>query len=365
MKSNEASRTINTTRRPSTCRSVALLIGAVTFLLLPAIEASAQSLATSRYRNGTAIRKVFESVAAEPSRWTAVVESDGKQVALGVVVGAEGWILSKASELKGKLTVRTKEGPRSTATIVGIHKDYDLAMLKIEASELPTVAWRTGDDPAVGRWLVTPGLQDTPVSIGVVSVKRRRIGPQSGVLGISIADEEGGPKITQIFPNSGAAKAGLKVGDIVMKVAGKLVKDGATLSATIRAFRPGARLSLLIRRGMAEQQFDATLGHRFPGLPGRGAVQNRMGGQLSTRRTGFKYVLQHDTFLKPQECGGPIVDLDGRAIGINIARAGRTETYAVPVSEILPLLDDLKSGKLAPPALRISPPPPPALPEGP
>jgi hypothetical protein len=107
MKSNEASRTINTTRRPSTCRSVALLIGAVTFLLLPAIEASAQSLATSRYRNGTAIRKVFESVAAEPSRWTAVVESDGKQVALGVVVGAEGWILSKASELKGKLTVRT------------------------------------------------------------------------------------------------------------------------------------------------------------------------------------------------------------------------------------------------------------------
>ena len=365
MKSNEATRILMPTRKRSVTRSLFLFAGAVAFLLLPVIEVSAQTLASSRYRNGAAIRKVFESVAAEPSRWTAVVESNGKQVALGVVVGADGWILSKASELKGKLTVRTKEGPRAEAKIVGIHKGYDLAMLKIEAKDMPTVSWRTGNDPAVGRWLVTPGVKDTPVSVGVVSVKRRKIGPQSGVLGIEIADDKGGPKITQIFPNSGAAKAGLKVGDIVMKVAGKLVKDRAALSAVIRSFRPGAKLSLLIRRGMAEQKFDATLGRRFSGIPNRGAMQNAMGGKLSSRRTGFKYVLQHDTFLSPEQCGGPIVDLDGRAIGINIARAGRTESYAIPVSEILPLLNDLKSGKLAPPPLVIAPPPAPALPVGP
>ena len=35
-------------------------------------------------------------------------------------------------------------------------------------------------------------------------------------------------------------------------------------------------------------------------------------------------------------------------IGVNIARAGRTETYAVPSEAVLSLLDDLKSGKLAP-----------------
>jgi serine protease Do len=44
-----------------------------------------------------------------------------------------------------------------------------------------------------------------------------------------------------------------------------------------------------------------------------------------------------------------VVDLEGRAIGLNIARAGRTETYALPAATLLPLLPDLQSGKLAPP----------------
>jgi RNA polymerase sigma factor (TIGR02999 family) len=34
--------------------------------------------------------------------------------------------------------------------------------------------------------------------------------------------------------------------------------------------------------------------------------------------------------LKPEECGGPLVDVDGRAVGLNIARAGRVETLALP-----------------------------------
>src|SRR5207244_2687877 len=50
------------------------------------------------------------------------------------------------------------------------------------------------------------------------------------------------------------------------------------------------------------------------------------------------------------DCGGPIVDLNGRVIGINICRAGRTESWAVPGEVVLPLLADLMSGKLAPPS---------------
>jgi serine protease Do len=42
------------------------------------------------------------------------------------------------------------------------------------------------------------------------------------------------------------------------------------------------------------------------------------------------------------------VDLDGKVIGINIARAGRTESYAAPTEAVLPLLYDLLSGKLPP-----------------
>ncbi|MEX2027294.1 MAG: S1C family serine protease, partial [Pirellulaceae bacterium] len=58
--------------------------------------------------------------------------------------------------------------------------------------------------------------------------------------------------------------------------------------------------------------------------------------------------IQHDTVLKPSECGGPIVDLSGKVVGINIARGGRVESYALPATLVRSLLPDLMSGKLNP-----------------
>ena len=66
---------------------------------------------------------------------------------------------------------------------------------------------------------------------------------------------------------------------------------------------------------------------------------------MSNRRWGFPSVIQHDTVLRPSDCGGPVVDLDGYAVGINIARAGRVASYALPVEVVNPLLKDLQSGK--------------------
>ena len=77
-------------------------------------------------------------------------------------------------------------------------------------------------------------------------------------------------------------------------------------------------------------------------------MMNLMGGPVSGRASDFSAVFQHDTVIRPVDCGGPLVDLSGKAIGINIARAGRTETYALPADVILPLLEPLRDGKLAP-----------------
>ena len=73
-----------------------------------------------------------------------------------------------------------------------------------------------------------------------------------------------------------------------------------------------------------------------------------MGGPLSNRSGDFPAALQHDSVLRPSDCGGPIVDLSGKAVGINIARAGRVESFALPADQVKPLLKDLMSGKLAP-----------------
>jgi serine protease Do len=76
---------------------------------------------------------------------------------------------------------------------------------------------------------------------------------------------------------------------------------------------------------------------------------NAASGGMSRRAVDFPIVIQHDSALRPEDCGGPLVDLSGKALGINIARAGRIASYAIPADQILPILDNLKNGKLAPP----------------
>jgi serine protease Do len=45
-------------------------------------------------------------------------------------------------------------------------------------------------------------------------------------------------------------------------------------------------------------------------------------------------VLQHDVQGTSKTVGGPLVDLDGKCIGMNIARANRAESFAIPIEEL-------------------------------
>lgn len=343
-------------------RGLAAVLAALV-LVSSVAPAGAQSLSERRLRNGSSVREAFRSIVAQPSRATVRVLADKKPVALGLIVDGNGLILTKASELKGDLTCELRSNASYEAEIVAIHQDTDLALLKIDARGLPVAEWRLSGDPPVGGWLATPGLDDLPISVGVVSVGRREIKKQPGVLGITIADEDEGARITRIFSNSGAERAGLKVGDIVVAVDGTQIESSAALTGFIRSQLPGQTLKVTVRRGDSTEEFRVTLGDAMDAFFERGSLQNRMGGDLSTRRYGFPTALQHDTYLKPDECGGPVVDLEGRVVGINIARAGRTESFAIPASEILPLIEDFKAGKYAvkkdplPPEAVIGPPP--------
>jgi serine protease Do len=172
----------------------------------------------------------------------------------------------------------------------------------------------------------------------------------SGYLGIGLDDaDDGGALVTKVEAKSAAEKAGLKVNDVIVGVAGKEIANAAGLIETVGAYKPGDTVTLKLRRGDDEKEVTATLGTRPPAGKSRGDFQNNLGSELSKRRTGFPTVLQHDTIIRPQDCGGPLVDLDGHVVGINIARAGRVMSYATPAEVVQPLLADLMSGKLAPP----------------
>src|SRR5204862_3631998 len=122
------------------------------------------------------------------------------------------------------------------------------------------------------------------------------------------------------------------------------VHNADEFQAVLSRRKPGDVIELKIVREEKEQELKVTLGQR-PGTKGgksRGEVQNSMGSKLSDRRAGFPVILQHDSVVKPNECGGPLVNLDGKVLGINIARAGRTESYAIPSEAVRPLLEKLK-----------------------
>jgi S1-C subfamily serine protease len=65
------------------------------------------------------------------------------------------------------------------------------------------------------------------------------------------------------------------------------------------------------------------------------------------RADDFPTVIECAVPFYSYECGGPIVDLTGRAIGITIARPGDHGGMVVPGDCVLKLLPDLQSGRLA------------------
>lgn len=320
-------------------------------LTADAAAAESHALARTKYTNGAAVRRVFVDVVVEANHWTVRINAGEELAAFGTIVRQDGFIISKASQLHGELTVRLADGRQLPADYVGYNADHDLALLKVEADGLPTVQWQDEDDPLVGGWVITPDQQGAPNSVGVISVSRRRIPRvrEPAILGITMKIDTSPVVVQEVADGSGAEQAGLQPEDIIHQVDDVIVSTPGALKYEISRRSPGDSIQLRIERDGRRQTLRATLTHPFGEFQSRIAMQNHMGGDLSKRRTGFPTVLQHDSVLRPEQCGGPLVDLSGRAVGINIARAGRTESYAIPDDIVRPLIDELLSGKYPPP----------------
>jgi serine protease Do len=332
-----------------------LLIAGAMLIGSPRLALAQKSAEFSR--SSPKIVKAFQPVVAVPSQSTVRVRCDGKDVALGIIAGADGWILTKASQLDGKeITCKLKDGRELPAVKKGEDDSRDLAMLKVETTRLTPIKWSDSKLASVGRWAASVGSATDPVAIGVISVATRAFAPndqppknansKSGYLGVMLEEAQGGAKVKTVAPNSPASKCGIKVDDVVTHVNKKAIVDAESLVNAVGRYKPGAEITLKIRRGDERLELKAKLATRPPFLLGN--PQDRMGSQLSNRRGGFPAILQHDTVLRPTDCGGPLVDLDGKVVGVNISRAGRTETYALPAETVREVLADLMAGNLPP-----------------
>jgi putative serine protease PepD len=82
-------------------------------------------------------------------------------------------------------------------------------------------------------------------------------------LGVFIGDANGaGAKIARVRSGSPAAKAGLKVGDVVTEFGGRSIGSSDELTAAVSAHKPGDKVSVTYRRGDSTKTTDVTLGNR-------------------------------------------------------------------------------------------------------
>ena len=273
---------------------------------------------------------------------------DGESRILGTIIDTDGYVVSKASELEGEqIKAVLSTGRRVDAELVGVDRKNDLAMLKIEATRLKAVDLNF-TKPGLGRMVACVGASRSPDAVGIISAKPREIKPSQLVLGVILRTHPDGLWVDQVSEGFGADKAGIKSGDVLTHIGAKKVIAVDQVIGQLQAKAEGDEVQVRLLREGESKRVTVGLSEFGPDPRSRAERMNRMGSALSERRRGFEQVLQHDAEIRPDHCGGPLVNLKGEVVGVNIARAGRISSYALPSSLIKQKLAVLKSGRLAP-----------------
>ena len=293
-----------------------------------------------------ALNATLKTKLAAAAQSTVRVWSGKKRLAYGTVIGDGRQVLTKWSEVANAASSLVVDGPNREAhdaKITGVYEEEDLAILEINGEALRPIRW-SNEKPALGAFLVAPQPDGRSAAFGVVSVLERNLRETDlAFLGIvSDLEHKGqGVKVSEAQPNTGAAAAGLKEGDIVLMVKERPISGLMELKSALTGTKPGETVPLRVRTNGGEKTISVTLSKR-PELPKiynpRLEQMERMGGKISRIRDSFTQVLQSDMRPSPDQIGGPVVDLEGRVIGITVARADRTRSFIMPSAAVVKML---------------------------
>lgn len=291
-----------------------------------------------------AIRELWRPIVAAANRSVVEVCVDERAMVLGTVVGPD-LVLTKLSELdtergedEAAPALSVDLGTKSWPCVrVGVDRPSDLVLLRVRGAELTPVRWSDAA-PTPGAFLASVDGSDAPFGVGILAAAPYVHTVPRAFLGIRFADPNGAAEIEEAVEHGAARAAGLRGGDVIVRFGDQEIEDSGQLRAAIGARKPGDAVKVTVRRGEETRTFDVVLGTNSSAMR---SSQESVWGELSDVRSGFQRVLQHDTVLKPEDCGGPVVDLRGRVVGVNIARAGRIETLAIPASDAKALVERL------------------------
>lgn len=307
---------------------------------------SQQSLETAYRTTGDAVTAAFAPQQEVIQKSSAVIYDGRKEIAYGMVVSADGYILTKASEVEitGPIGVRVDSELFKDAKVVMTDARWDVALLKVEATALVPATYAPDSKLAQGTWVVVNGAtsrSNRRVLAGVISANAREIPAAGGpALGVTLAKADDRLEVEAVSEGSGAEKAGLKKGDVISKVNGKPVKVLKDLIKLLEDMKAGDVVKVSLKRGGKEIEADVKLSAKGE-LFANQSRNDEMSGDFSKRRSGFPRVIQHDILAASSTMGGPVIDLQGRVVGMNIARANRAETFAIPVEELKKLAEGM------------------------
>jgi len=312
------------------------------------------SLPGEERMNGKGVEAAFEAQRMVLQQNSAAIYMDRKPIGYGVIMSADGYILTKRSELfqfdaktkkstlKQELMVIIDTERYSKVTLLASDIEWDLAILKVDAQDLTPAQWADPTEIEQGTWVVTNGSSSKSrrrVNIGIISANAREIkGDLPVMLGVGLKekDDDSGVEITQVSKDSGAEAAGILKGDLLKTFDGVDVTKREQILDIIREKQPGDFVEVeFLREGkMLKQKMELRPRKEIQG--GAKKPQNRndqMSGDYSERRNSFPMALQHDIDQNSRQMGGPLLNLAGKAVGINIARANRAESFAIPAKE--------------------------------
>ena len=278
------------------------------------------------------ISAAFLPLASKLAPCVVEVFADGMAKALGIIVGRDGQILTKASELNGALACRLSDGREFPATVRRVFQDHDLVLLKIDAAGLSTVPWSQDGEITPGSPIaaIIPGQ---PARAGVVALAARPSPQVAGGLGVSLTNSDRGLTAGDILDER--YNVPLLNGDIVVRINNQPTPDLAAYEALFLKGKTiahaGEPVNVRVQRG------SESLNLQFTWPPYNLVTPtDHQTKTASLRWWGFPRVFDTDIRLKRTECGGPVIDRSGRVVGIYIASGSTVHGGVFAFHHVIP-----------------------------
>jgi len=290
---------------------------------------------SNQYHGWSDLAAVLADVEEDLDDLTVRIDSDfpyETQTVYGTVIDEQGMILSKSSCVGESPIVTDCEDRELTGNVLWRDETNDLVLIAVDSTFEKSVDLEHAASIESGLLLLPrpgelTGLTSVVGSSRFTSPQQK----QYGFLGVRPSLQE--DRVVLLDVMDGPAKhAELKQMDAILRVGDVPIDSVSKLVNTIRSHPPGNTVKITIERESQEKLIEVVLG----ASPSRTSdhIAFKVDGGFSVRRTGFEKIYCHDSHATPTECGGPLFDLEGNFVGINIARQSRTHCYALPADVI-------------------------------